>query len=213
MRLYLSSYRLGNDTESLKKLVGKPRAKVAVTINAVDFSTDHERVANGLQDEMNDMRSLGFEPEHIDLRDYFNDTDRLLEKLSQFDAVWIKGGNVFILRKAMHLSGFDQVIEKLIKTNKLVYTGYSAAVCILGPTLDGAELVDDVNAVAKGYNYETIWDAYGLIDWYPIVHYQSDHEESELVEKELEYVRSKGTKYKTLRDGEALSLMAMKSGL
>lgn len=45
MRLYLSSYRIGNHADQLKELVGKPHARVAVSVNALDFSTNLPRVA------------------------------------------------------------------------------------------------------------------------------------------------------------------------
>ncbi len=204
MRLYLSSYRLGKNTEGFKKLVGKTDAKIAVINNALDFSTDLDRKAQSLKNELNDMKSLGFIPEHIDLRDYFNDNDALFEKMQNFDAVWVRGGNSFILMKAMKQSGFDRVINELIRKNKLVYSGYSAALCVISPTMDGVELVDDVNASAEGYGQDVIWDSYGLIDFYPIVHYKSDHPESKLVDKELDYVKSKNRKFETLRDGDTI---------
>ena len=68
MKLYLSSYKLGNHTDELKKLVGKSDASVAVIDNALDFSTDLIRKAQSLENELNDIRSLGFNPQHIDLR-------------------------------------------------------------------------------------------------------------------------------------------------
>ena len=74
----------------------------------------------------------------------------------------------------------------------------------ISPSLDGVEFVDDKDAKANGYKDEIIWESYGLIDFYPIVHYKSDHPESELVDKELEYIKSKNIKYKTLRDGETI---------
>jgi dipeptidase E len=184
--------------------VNRADARIAVIDNARDYSTDLERKKQSLKNDLDDIRSLGFLPEHVDLRNYFNDNDALLEKLREFDAVWVLGGNSFILRKAMKLSGFDAVINELIRKNKLVYAGYSAALCVISLTMDGVELVDDIDATAEGYSTETIWDGYGLIDFYPIVHYKSDHPESKLVDKELEYVKSKNRKYKTLRDGDTI---------
>lgn len=153
---------------------------------------------------MQAMQSLGFEPRHVDLRRYFGDADGLTETLRQFDVVWVMGGNAFILRKAMQQGGLGRVIEKLIRTNQLAYAGYSAALCVISPTLDGVELVDDVDASAEGYDPETKWEGYGLIDWYPVVHYRLDHPESALAERVLAYIRSKGRKYKTLRDGNTV---------
>lgn len=204
MKLYLSSYKLGNDTEGFKNLVNKVGAKVAVIDNALDFSTDLQRKANSLRAEMDDMISLGFIPEHLDLKKYFGDSKGLVEKLSHFDVVWIRGGNSFLLRKAMDRSGFDEVIDKLIRNNKLVYAGYSAGVCVLAPSLKGVEMVDDPNIEANGYDPDIIWEGYGLIDFYPIVHYKSDHPESHLADKELADIKSRGIKYKTLRDGDTI---------
>jgi dipeptidase E len=204
MKLYLSSFKVGNDTEGFKNLVNKAGAKVAVIDNSRDYSTDLERKANSLQGELDAMTELGFIPEHLDLRDYFGKPGALVEKLGKFDVVWVVGGNSFLLRKAMEQSGFSEVIDRLIKTNKLVYAGYSAGICVLAPSLKGVELVDDPNVQAEGYDADIIWEGYGLIDFYPIVHYDSDHPESHLVDVELEHIKSLGIKYRTLRDGDTI---------
>lgn len=204
MKLYLSSYKVGDDAEGFKKLVGKVNAKVAVIDNARDYSTDLERKAKGLQSELDAMSALGFVPKHVDLKDYFGNSEFLVEKLRDFDLVWAIGGNSFLLRKAMDQSGFDEVIEQLIKTNELVYAGYSAGIAVIAPSLKGVELVDDPNVQVEGYKSDIIWEGYGLIDFYPIVHYDSDHPESHLVDIELEHVKSLGIKYKTLRDGDTI---------
>ena len=157
-----------------------------------------------LQSELEAMSELRFIPEHLDLKNYFGKSDALVEKLSNFDVVWVIGGNSFLLRKAMEQSGFDKVIDQLIETDKLVYAGYSAGICVLAPSLKGVELVDDPNIQVEGYNSDIIWKGYGLIDFYPIVHYDSDHPESHLVDIELEHIKSLGIKYKTLRDGDTI---------
>ena len=204
MKLYLSSYKIGNNPLELINLVNKQNAKVAVIDNALDYSDDLQRRNESLKAELDSMKSLGFNPEHVDLRNYFDSDDGLLNKLKQFDAVWVRGGNSFILRKAMAQSRFDLVIEELIKPNKLVYAGYSAALAVISPSLDGVHLVDDPNVEVEGYDKEIIWEGYGLIDFYPIVHYQSNHSESKLVDSELEYVKSKDYPYRTLRDGDSI---------
>ena len=201
MKLYLSSYRLGNHADKLRELVGKPGARVAVSINAIDFSTDTERTAAVLQRELDDMRSLGFEAEQLDLREYFK-RDDIVEKMAQYDLVWFSGGNTFILAKAFKQSGFDAVFEELIKQEKLIYAGYSAAFCVLPKSLHGVELVDDKDIVAGGYESGEIWEGVGLIDFYPIVHFRSDHPESDDVEKEYMFVRENNMAHKTFQDGD-----------
>ncbi len=201
MKLYLSSYRLGNHADKLRELVGRPGARVAVSINAIDFSTDTERTAAVLQRELDDMRSLGFEAEQLDLREYFK-RDDIVEKMAQYDLVWFSGGNTFILAKAFKQSGFDAVFEELIKQEKLIYAGYSAAFCVLPKSLHGVELVDDKDIVADGYESGEIWEGVGLIDFYPIVHFRSDHPESDDVEKEYMFVRENNMAHKTFQDGD-----------
>lgn len=102
----------------------------------------------------------------------------------------------------MKQSGFDEVIEKLIKPGKLVYAGYSAAFCAVSPSLRGVELVDDVNVKADGYDDFEVWEGYGLIDFYPIVHFRSNHAESNDVEKEYQYIKSQSRKFETFKDGD-----------
>lgn len=200
MKLYLSSYRLGNFADEFKKLIGKSDAKVLVCVNALDAIEDEGR-NRVLNRELEEMRGLGFIAEELDLRKYF-DSDGLMEKMKNYEAIWISGGNVFILAKAFKQSGFDRVIDQQVKTGNLVYAGYSAAFCVLAPSLHGVELVDDKDAVAEGYEPGEIWQGMGLIDFYPIVHFRSDHHESELVEKEYEYVCKNNIKHKTFKDGD-----------
>jgi dipeptidase E len=200
MKLYLSSYRLGNFPDELKRLIGKSNAEVAVCVNALDAIDEDDR-SRILNRELEDMKSLGFSVEELDLRNYFG-VDGLLEKMKVYDGIWLSGGNVFILAKAFKQSGFDKVIDQQVKSGNLVYAGYSAAFCVLVSSLHGVELVDDKDAVALGYEINEVWEGVGLIDFYPIVHFRSDHHESELVEKEYEYVCKNNIKHRTFKDGD-----------
>ena len=101
--------------------------------------------------------------------------------------VWINGGNTFILRRAMRQSGFDTVITDLIKKESIVYAGFSAAVCVLAPTLKGLEITDDPYITPDGYDKEIIWEGLGIIDYSVAVHFDSDHSESHLTDKEIAF--------------------------
>ncbi len=76
MKLYLSSYRVGDRGEDLKRLVGKPEAKVAVIDNARDGFDYSDKTTRNLQLDIESMKSLEFRPTHIDLRNYFNGSGR-----------------------------------------------------------------------------------------------------------------------------------------
>ena len=203
MKLYLSSFHLGNDPEKLRNLIGANK-RASIINNALDCCGDTERVRNSKQQEIEDLNGLGLEPEDLDLRRYFGQQSKLRTKLSEYGLVWVRGGNSFVLRRAMVQSGFDEIIKDLLKGNSMVYGGYSAGVCVITPTLKGTELVDDPNVVPEGYGKEIIWDGVGLVDYCFAPHYKSDHPESSLVDKMVEYFVKNKMPFKTLRDGEVI---------
>ena len=201
MKLYLSSYRVGDHADKLKELINKDGARVAVCVNALDSADLEVRNNVVLARELADMKELGYIAEELDLRNYFNNDD-LGDALKQYDAIWLSGGNTFILAKAFKQSGFDKLFQTRIKGGDLVYAGYSAAFCVLGKDLHGVELVDDKDAAAEGYQPGEIWEGLGVIDLYPIVHFRSNHPESDDVEKEYNYVVKNNIPHKTFKDGD-----------
>jgi dipeptidase E len=200
MRLYLSSFRIGNYPQRLIGLMGDNK-KACVIANAVDHKDGRQE---RLQKEIDDLNKLGFQAEELDLREYFGKEKDLENKLSKYGIVWVRGGNCFVLKRAFEQSGFDVVIKNFLKEDKIVYGGYSAGVCIVSPNLHGTEIVDDPNVVPLGYESNFNWDGLHLIDYVVSVHYKSDHPESADVDKEVEYFIENKINYKTLRDGEVI---------
>jgi len=202
--MYLSSYRLGDNPEKLVALMGENK-KIAVVPNALDFSNEIDRRNAGVQREIDDLNNLGLQAEEVDLRGYFHKPDELEQKLNEFGAVWVRGGNTFVLRRAFKESGMDEWLIRQRNNKELVYAGYSAGVCILAPTLKGLELVDDPNVIGEGYPKETIWEGLGLIDFAFAPHFESPgHPETEAVGREVEYYKKNGVEYKALHDGEVI---------
>jgi len=203
MRLYLSSYKFGNYTEELVKL-SSDNKRVGVIMNAVDWSNDKERVVKSLNDHLKILQSLGFDPEQIDLRNYFNKKEELKKHLSDFSMVWVYGGNTFVLKRAYEKSGFGEIIKDMILKNEIIYAGFSAGVVILSESLKGLEIVDDPLIVPEGYKSDFSWDGLGILDYNIAVHYKSDHPESADIDKEIEYCEKNNIPYKTLSDGEVI---------
>ncbi len=195
MKLYLSSYKIGDQAEQLKKMM--PAGKMAYIPNALDFSDDLERRKESEERDMSQLSELGIDVERIDLRDYFNQPEALRKKMMSYNSFWVRGGNVFVLRQAMKKSGFDLFIKEMMESN-ILYGGYSAGVCILGPTLRGLEIVDET------IGDDTIWEGLNIIDYSIIPHYQSDHPESEKVAEVVKYMEDNNLPFKTLRDGEVI---------
>jgi dipeptidase E len=202
MRLYLSSFRNGNKPEELLKLLGDGR-RTALIFNAQDWKSADDR-ATDLAAESERLQSLGLEPEEVDLRAYFGKPDELKKRFSGLDLIWVRGGNVFVLRRAFRQSGAETIIPELLKDDVVAYGGYSAGVDIMQPHLHGIELVDDPNVAPEGYDKDTIWECLGLIPYCVAPHYKSDHPESADIDKTVEFYISNHIPFVALRDGEAI---------
>lgn len=202
MRLYLSSYKLGNKPERLSALVGDNK-RTAVIMNAQDAKTPESRTER-LYQEVDALAALGLQPEELDLRQYFGKPDELKAVMKGFGLVWVRGGNVFVLRKAFKQSGFDEIITELLKNDQITYGGYSAGVAVLTPSLRGIELVDLVDEIIKGYDQDVVWDGLGILGYAVAPHYKSDHPESIDIDKCIEYFIDNHILFIALRDGEAI---------
>lgn len=202
MRLYLSSFKFGNHVDKLRELVGAGKEAIII-LNARDYKSPEER-NKSLKWEIEILNNAGFKVDELDLRNYFGKEKDLENLLKTKQLVWIEGGNTFLLRRAMRQSGFDNAIKKLLKKDKIVYAGDSAACVVLHKDLHGLDLLDDPNIVSEGYKKETIWKGLSLLDFNLAVHYKSEYPESIKVEKGIDYYEKNDIPYKTLRDGEVL---------
>ncbi len=180
-------------------MTGKKR--IGVIRNALDFSDDTLRLAEGKKREFDDLKNLGLWPEEIDLRLYFDSNDKLLDKIGQLDALWVTGGNSFVLLRAMRQSGFDKILPQVKHNDELVYAGYSAGITVIAPTLNGIHLVDDPNIVPQGYASECSWDGHNFIPFCFAPHYKSDHPESPAIDKVVEFFIANKIPFVALQDG------------
>jgi dipeptidase E len=202
MKLFLSSYRFGDNPKDLLKVFGKNK-RVAIIANAVDHNDPQERALK-VEAEHDALRDLGYRAEELDLRNYFSNKKSIAADLKNFDCLWVRGGNAFLLRRAFAQSGLDLILPEFMNAEKIAYGGYSAGVCILGPSLDGLELVDDPTELAENYSAEVIWEGLTILDYVIVPHYKSDHPESEAVDNTVQYFEDNAVPYKTLKDGETI---------
>ncbi len=203
MRLYLSSFKLGNHPERFTQLTGQ-KTRVAVIANARDAFPDEQRRHDRVQTEIIELKAIDLEGEELDLRRYVGKRDELKLALTGYGAVWILGGNVFVLRRAMFDSGFDEVIKELLERDSLVYAGYSAAAVVLASTLRGCDLVDPTSDVTDVLKQELIWEGLGVLPYVILPHHKSDHPESALIDDVADWLEKEEIPFKTLRDGEVL---------
>ena len=204
MKLYLSSYRTGNHTEELEKWIEENGKDILVITNAVDVYHDGERKMSGIIDKCRDLEKLGFEPKILDLRNYFGKKDELFKFLKERRAYYAIGGNTFVLRTAMKLSGFDDYLKEIALLPNYLYSGFSAGICVLANDLRGIHIVDQCDIFPYEIK-ETIWEGIGLIDYMPVPHYDTpEHKESSFMYDVVNFLKKSNLPYRTLRDGEVI---------
>lgn len=205
MNFYLSSFKLGSEIEKLKQLIVKTQGNFAYIPNARDFTThDPDKRKKHIETDMIDFGHYCNSLELLDLKEYFYKHEILQKKIYSLDGIYVSGGNVFVLRQAMKLSGLDKIIQELPTNINFLYVGYSAGVCVLSPSLKQYAIVDNSNDYPYSQIKETIWNGLGILDFAFEPHYRSDHPESACVEKEVKYCIENKILFKTYKDGEVL---------
>lgn len=204
MKLYLSSYKVGDKVEELKKWINEHNNKICLIPNSRDIYPESERKTSKIQEDVNELTNLGFDVTIISLKDYFNNKEGLVNKLKEFHAFYVIGGNTFALRQAMYLSGFDKYLKSIENDSNYLYAGYSAGICVLAKDLHGLDVCDDPNINPYGIN--TMWEGLGYFDYIFLPHYKSNHKETKLIDDSVEYCDKNNIRYKTLKDGDVIIL-------
>ena len=203
MKFYLSSFKFGKEKNQLKHLA--PKGRIAVIPNALDFrGADKDRTTRSVENKIERLEQLGLQAEVVDLKHYFGREEDLRQLIEDMGAVFILGGNVFVLRQAMRLSGLDNILMALRHNQDFLYAGYSAAGCVLAPSLEPYKIVGDATETPYKELDEVIWEGLGFVDFAFMPHWKSDHPETEAIDRGIEYCKKHGIKYKALHDGEVL---------
>lgn len=168
MKLFLCSQKLTNK-ESLKTLFNKPLSKVkaAVIVNSRDYYDKENREKN-LQWAFIDFAEFEINTSELDLRNYKDESEKIISDLSDVDFIWACGGNTFALREAFEYSGFAKALPNLLEKD-LVYGGSSAGALVVGPTLKYLDLVDKTDEIKN-----VIHSGLSLIDFVPLPHWDNE---------------------------------------
>ncbi len=204
MKFYLSSVKFGNETERLKSMLQKG-SKIGHINNSRDWTTADPEIRERYQkEEIEQLNQIGFSAEKLNLKDYFNNEILLKNKLEELDGIWVSGGNTFVLRQAMRLSGFDTIFNELKHRKGFLYGGYSAGICVLCDSLKYIKNVDNPNEFPFNNFNEVIWEGLNVFNYGLLPHYDSDHFESEAIGKEIQNCIDNKWMFKALRDGEVI---------
>lgn len=199
--MYLSSFRVGNCPQQLVVLT-RGDIRTAVIANAMDGAPPEVRLA-GVERELTALADLGLVAEELDLRTLRPAT--VSDELNRYGVVWLRGGNTFMLRHALAESGADCELTSRLENDSIVYAGYSAGPCVLGPSLCGLEAVDDPGLVEATYGRPPIWDGLGVLGFSIVPHFDSpEHPESAALGRVAEKYQRDGIPHRTLRDGDVL---------
>lgn len=200
MRLYLSSYQLGEHRELLTSLVyGDGRGWVIS--NALDGYDEDRRQADSAR-QIAALGELGLVASELDLRDC--DPSTLAAKVGSPDFLWVRGGNVFTLRMALARSGMGAMIVDGLQHDNFVYAGFSAGSCVLAPSLAGLEHCDSVEDCIAEYG-EVRYDGLGVLDRPVVPHLDSPgHPDTEALTEVAMRHRHSQRPYWGLSDGQAL---------
>jgi dipeptidase E len=199
VRLYLSSFRLGDHPEVLESMVTGERRGWLI-MNALDGLDETRR--EDVPEQLADLRGIGLHAEDLDLRTL--SPDGVEQAFGEPDFVWIRGGNVFSLRMALASSGLDKILIERIRQDRLVYAGYSAGPCVLAPDLSGLEQCDPLEPCIAAYG-RVRFDGLGILDRSFVPHLDSpSHTESAALGEVAAAYGAAGRPYWALSDGEAL---------
>lgn len=173
MRLFLSSQDFGKYAHIAFKMAGNNKRAAFIKNAQDDLPPKQRNFSTPKKKKM--FEAAGFEFEEIDLRDYFNKPDELLNKLSDYGSFWSSGGNVFVLRRAFAASGLDKILIDLLKKDKILYGGWSAGAMIMTPDLRGADWSEEdrPHIIPRGYDkkQKVIWGGLNQTSFYISPHF------------------------------------------
>ena len=200
MRLYLSSYELGDHPSAFTALVrGNGHGWLIMNaLGGADPEMRHRETAR----QVSALAGLGLAASELDLR--VHDAESLSATFAHPDFLWVRGGNVFTLRAAMARSGADALIVEQLGLDAFVYAGFSAGACVLAPSLAGLEACDSTEDAVSLYG--TVgFDGLGILDRPFVPHLGSPkHPESAALTRVAKGYALEDKPYWALRDGDAL---------
>lgn len=172
-----------------------------VIMNAFDGVDPQLRRVDTHQ-QLSALAGIGLTTHEFDLRSH--NAESLAAEFGDPDFVWVRGGNVFTLRGALARSGADALIVDRLRTDSLVYAGFSAGGCVLAPSLQGLEKCDPTGDALELHGAAT-FDGLNILDRPFVPHLgTSNHPEREILTQVAATYTQNDKQYWALQDGQAL---------
>jgi len=155
-KLLLTSAGLANSkiTEAFLKLVDKPASEIKIVFVPTASRTEEE--LHYVEESKKELIGLGIKRENIKTLNL----DRKISygDVTDFDMIYVCGGNTFYLLKKVRESGFDGIIKKFVE-NGGIYFGVSAGSNLAGPNIEIASLGDENDVELKDFTGLNLIDA------------------------------------------------------
>lgn len=201
MRLFLASFRTLDDPDRLARLVGKHKTGLVIA-NAIDHEPADLR-ADKVTAEIALLKGWGLRASELDLRGQA--PPAVAGALLETGFVWVRGGNTFVLRRAMGACGLDQLLPQLLRRDAFVYAGYSAGGCVMAPDLAPYAGCDDPAEADRLFGAASSTTGLGVVDHTLVPHLGSpDHPEAQALTRVAHALARAGKPLWPLADGEAV---------
>jgi len=165
MRAFLTS-SVNMCAKEVAAEIGKTGQKLAFIYTAAEIDT---RDKSWEEDDRQALRDAGFL-----VTDYTitgKNRKQLANDLSDFDAIYMSGGNSFYLLQQSQKSGFIDVIRDLVIHKGKFYIGTSAGSIVAGPDIYPVYCLDKAEKAPNIQGYQ----GFGLVNFCIFPHWGSDH--------------------------------------
>ncbi|MDP3640060.1 MAG: Type 1 glutamine amidotransferase-like domain-containing protein [Nanoarchaeota archaeon] len=129
-----------NITNTFLQMIGKPASQIKIVF--VPTAARSEEELKYVEESKKELLDLGI-PENS-IKNLRLNKPVSFEEVKDFDALYVCGGNTFYLLKKVRETGFDKVITKFAKTDRL-YFGVSAGSILVCPNIEIASPFDENN--------------------------------------------------------------------
>lgn len=193
MKLFLLSHNLlPHHVERFQQLIGKLKVEKALFISAAAVPYGLESKPEWLVESLEMVKQFANKVDETSLEDGSN----IPEDLSQYEFIFVSGGNSFYLAYRLAETGFDKKIKQYIE-NGGIYSGSSAGAIILMDDIEAFAPADHPNEAPKRR------PGLSIINFALIPHV--DHEKYAPIMKDISKVyKSNGYEIVALKDDQVL---------
>ena len=149
-------------------------------IGFIATASEVEENRDYMYQDREDLAKMNYKVIDIDISK--ENKQDILKKFKVVDSIFVAGGNSFYLLQQLIIKDVLQELKEF--ANNKIYIGSSAGACIVCPSIDYAQKLDDKAQAPLLNNYK----AMNLIDFYILPHYNSKEKYTKLADEiEIEY--------------------------